>query len=243
MDTRLLSRLGTLRQLEIFLKVAEHKSIARAAQELHLSHSAVSIQVKKLADTLGLPLHEVLGKKLFLTEAGEEVVKSGHELVSVVSRLDERLNDLKGLHTGHLRVSVVTTAKYFLPRIIGAFCEEYPGVEVEFKVGNRGQILERLAANADDLYIFNDPPANLDVATYRFLPNPLAVIASAGMTMRLPKAGPSSKPPNSLAGGAPRGSRTSRSARTAPSLPSGKSATSTWTSALSCSRNWKNRKG
>ena len=65
MDTRLLSRLGTLRQLEIFLKVAEHKSIARAAQELHLSHSAVSIQVKKLADTLGLPLHEVLGKKLF----------------------------------------------------------------------------------------------------------------------------------------------------------------------------------
>ena len=74
LDTRLLTRLGTLRQLEIFLKVAEEGSIARAAEELHLSHSAVSIQVRKLSETLGIPLHEVVGKKLYLTDAGHEVV-------------------------------------------------------------------------------------------------------------------------------------------------------------------------
>ena len=178
MDARLLSRLGTFRQLEIFLKVAEHNSIARAAQELHLSHSAVSIQVKKLSDTLGMPLHEVIGRKLYLTEAGQEVVAASWELVSVVTRLDERLDDLKGLHTGHLRVSVVTTAKYFLPRIIGAFCDEYPGVEVEFKVGNRAQIIERFEQNLDDLYFFSDPTDDMEIESYPFLPNPLVVVAS-----------------------------------------------------------------
>ena len=178
MDTRLLSRLGTLRQLEIFLKVAEYQSIARAAQELHLSHSAVSIQVKKLGETLGLPLHEVVGRQLFLTEAGREVVATGRELVAAISRLDEKLNDLKGLHTGKLRVSVVTTAKYFLPRIIGAFCNDYPGVEVEFKVGNRTQIIQRFEQNLDDLYFFSDPTDDMEIESHPFLPNPLVVIAS-----------------------------------------------------------------
>ena len=178
LDTRLLTRLGTLRQLEIFLKVAEEGSIARAAEELHLSHSAVSIQVRKLSETLGIPLHEVVGKKLYLTDAGHEVVKAGQELVGVVSRLDERLSDLKGLSAGHLRISVVTTAKYFLPRIIGAFREEYPGITVEFKVGNRAQIIERFEQNLDDLYFFSDPAEDMAIETYPFLPNPLVVVAS-----------------------------------------------------------------
>lgn len=178
MDTRLLTRLGTLRQLEIFLKVAETRSITRAAEELFLSHSAVSVQISKLAQALGLPLHEIAGRQLHLTEAGEEVEKAGHELFAVIRRLDSNLADLKGLAAGTLRISVVTTAKYFLPRILGPFCRELPGIDVEFKVGNRSQIIERLAANQDDLYIFNDPPEQLDVTTHRFLPNPLAVIAS-----------------------------------------------------------------
>ncbi|MEM1113613.1 MAG: LysR family transcriptional regulator [Pseudomonadota bacterium] len=178
LETRLLSRIGTLRQLEIFLKVAQEGSIARAAEELHLSHSAVSIQVRKLSESLGLPLHEVLGKRLYLTEAGEEVVRAGRELVDVVGRLDERLSDLKGLGAGQLRVSVVTTAKYFLPRIIGAFCKEYPGVDVEFKVGNRAEIIERFERNLDDIYVFSDPTEDMDIESYPFLPNPLVVVAS-----------------------------------------------------------------
>ncbi len=178
MDTRLLSRLGTLRQLEIFLKVAETGGIASAAEELHLSHSAVSLQVRKLADTLGMPLHEIVGRRLYLTQAGHEVVRAGRELVTVVSRLDERLDDLKGLRKGSLRIAVVSTAKYFLPRILGAFREQHPGIDVEFKVGNRTQIIERFTQNLDDLYVFSDPPEDMDIETFPFLPNPLVVVAS-----------------------------------------------------------------
>lgn len=178
MDTRLLTRLGTLRQLEILMKVADAGSIARAAEELYLSHSAVSVQIKNLADALGLPLHEVIGKQLYLTDAGKEVVSTGRELFSVIRRLDDKINDLKGLTAGNFRMSVVTTAKYFVPRILGPFCQEYPAIDVKFAVGNRGQIVDRLSRNLDDLYIFSDPPEETSINCIPFLPNPLAVIAS-----------------------------------------------------------------
>ncbi|HET6564005.1 MAG TPA: LysR family transcriptional regulator [Xanthomonadales bacterium] len=177
-ETRLLTRLGTLRQLEIFMKVAEARSIARASEALHLSHSAVSVQVHNLAEAVGLPLHEVIGKQLHLTEAGEEVAKTGHELFAVIRRLNDRLDQLKGLTGGHFRISVVSTAKYFLPHLLGPFCREYPDIDVEFIVGNRQQIIERLGQNLDDLYIFSDPPVGEDIDCYPFLPNPLAAIAS-----------------------------------------------------------------
>ena len=178
MDSPLPSRLGTLRQLEIFMTAAEHGSMARAAEVLFLSHSAVSVQIRKLAEAVGLPLHEVIGKKFYLTDAGREVVKTGEQIFASIRRLDETINDLKGLTAGRLRISVVTTAKYFLPRILGPFCREYPDIDVEFHVGNRAGIIERLNDNRDDLYIFNDLPTDLDIESHRFLPNPLAVIAS-----------------------------------------------------------------
>lgn len=179
MDSRLFTRLGTLRQLEIFVKVAEHKSMARAAEELFLSHSAVSVQVRKLAEAVGLPLHEVIGKQLFLTDAGREVLSMAEQVFASIGRLDDTINDMKGLTAGKLRIAVVTTAKYFLPRILGAFCRDHPAIDVEFHVGNRAQIIKRLDQNRDDFYIFNDLPRDLDIESHRFLPNPLAVIASS----------------------------------------------------------------
>ena len=131
MDTRLLTRLGTLRQLEIFMKVAQRRSMARAAEELHLSQSAVSLQIRKLAEAIGLPLHEVIGKKLYITDAGHEVVTAGEQVFAAIRRLDESVTNLKGLTAGKLRIMVVTTAKYFLPRILGPFCREYPDIELE----------------------------------------------------------------------------------------------------------------
>ena len=152
--------------------------MARAAEDLFLSQSAVSLQIRKLADAIGLPLHEVIGRRLYLTDAGREVVDAGAELFDTISRLDQTLNDLKGLTAGRLRIMVVTTAKYFLPRILGPFCREYPDIEVEFHVGNRAEVIEHMNDNRDDLYIFNDLPDDLDIRTHRFLPNPIAVIAS-----------------------------------------------------------------
>ena len=179
MESGLFTRLGTLRQLEIFTRVAEHRSMARAAEELFLSHSAVSVQVRKLSDAVGLPLHEVIGKQLYLTDAGREVVAAAEQVFAAIGRLDETINNMKGLSAGRLRISVVTTAKYFLPRLLGAFCREYPDIDVEFHVGNRAEIIARLEDNQDDLYIFNELPGDVDIETHRFLPNPLAVIASS----------------------------------------------------------------
>src|SRR5210317_276254 len=155
MDARILTRLGTLRQLEIFMKVAEKNSIARAADELHLTQPSVSNQIKKLGEALNIELYEVIGKKIYLTRAGEEVVRTGKEIFESLSSLHEKINDLKGVKSGLLKISVVTTAKYFLPHILGPFCKQYPGIDVEFKVGNRAQIIERLKANLDDFYIFS----------------------------------------------------------------------------------------
>lgn len=178
MSTDRFSRGGTLRQLEIFLTVARLGSMAKAADELHLSQSAVSIQTRKLAEAIGLPLHEIVGKQFYLTDAGREVVQAGEQVFAATRRLDEAINNLKGLTAGRLKISVVTTAKYFVPRLLGPFCRDYPDIDVEFHVGNRGTIIDRLKANRDDLYIFNGVPEDLDIESHRFLPNPLAVIAS-----------------------------------------------------------------
>jgi len=178
LDLRLLSKLGTLRQIEIFLKVAELGSIARASEALFLTQPSVSIQVKKLSEAIGLPLYEVIGKQLKLTQAGREVQIAGQQIFEVVNELDDTINDLKGLQSGTLSISVVTTAKYFLPYILAPFCELYPGVEVELRIGNRDTIIERLKSNEDDLYFFSGLPDDVEITAYPFLPNPIAVVAS-----------------------------------------------------------------
>lgn len=176
-DSRQLARMGTLRQLEIFLKVAEVGGIAQAAEQLHLSQPSVSIQVRKLAEAVGLPLYEVVGKKLKLTDAGRRVERAGWELLDTFHRLQCDINDLKGLQTGRLRLSVDSSAKYFLPQLLGPFLQRYPGVELDFVEGKRSELLQRFNNNLDDLYIFNHIPESLDITHHPFLPNPLVVVA------------------------------------------------------------------
>ncbi len=186
-DPHLLTKLGTLRQIEIFLKVAELGSIARAAEQLHLAQPSVSIQVRKLSEAIGLPLYEVIGKQLQLTEAGRAVVDSGHAIFSTIADLDEHLNELKGLKSGTLSIGVVTTAKYFLPYILGPFCERYPGIDIKMNIGNRSDIRQRMHDNLDDVYFVNEVGAELDVERQPFLDNPIAVIASRNHRLALRK--------------------------------------------------------
>tara|TARA_R110002049_G_scaffold222206_1_gene393781 strand:- start:1002 stop:1991 length:990 start_codon:yes stop_codon:yes gene_type:complete len=177
LDARRLAQLGTLRQLEIFLKVAEVGGIAQAAQQLHLSQPSVSIQVRKLAEAVGLPLYEVIGRQLSLTEAGRCVQAAGRELVELLDRLDSSLGDLKGVTAGRLRLAVDSSAKYFLPQLLGPFLQRFPGIELNFVEGKRSELLERIKDNRDDLYIFNRVPKHLDITHHPFLPNPLVVVA------------------------------------------------------------------
>lgn len=170
-------RHATLRQLKVFAAIARHLSFTRAAEELHLTQPTVSMQIKQLSDTVGMPLFEQIGKRIHLTGTGEALHATCREIFDSIERFEMDVANRKGLKKGHLKLAVITTAKYFIPRALGPFCQRYPGVEVSLKVTNREGILERLTNNLDDLYILGQPPDNLGVVYEPFLGNPLVVIA------------------------------------------------------------------
>ena len=174
---KLHARIGTLRQLEILLAVYQAGSITAASKQLFLTQPTVSMQLKKLADAVGTPLYDQVGRKLIFTQAGLEVVHSAREVMGCMERLDMKLSDMQGLKRGTLRLAVVTTAKYFIPHLLGEFLQHYPDIDVDFKVGNRQQIIDRMASGEDDFYVFSHPPKNKDLDLHEFLPNPLVAIA------------------------------------------------------------------
>ena len=167
----------TLHQLKVFDTVATHTGFSRASKVLHLTQPTVSMQVKQLADAVGTPLFEQIGKKIFLTEAGTVVQGAARQMFDVIERMETELADLKGLKQGRLRVSVVTTAKYFVPRLLGPFMREYPGIDISLDVGNRSEIVARLTRNEDDLYVMGVPPAGMDIRSHPFVENPIVAIA------------------------------------------------------------------
>ncbi len=170
----------TFRQLETFAAVARLNSFTKAADFLHLTQPAVSIQIKQLVDTIGLPLFEQIGRDITLTPAGEELIKTARNLDDVWNRFESAIDELKGMKRGKLRVALVTTAKYFLPRMLGSFCQRYPDIDVELEIANREKIVARLRNNEDDLYVMSYPPSDLDIVRLPFLDNEYVVIAPAG---------------------------------------------------------------
>lgn len=170
-------RHATFRQFEVFEAIARLGSFTRAAEELHLTQPTVSMQIKKLADAVGLPLFEQIGKRIHLTDAGRELVAACRDIFDRLDHFEMTVADMKGMKKGRLRLAVVTTAKYFAPRLLGPFCQQYPDIEVALKVTNREHVLERLLANEDDLYVIGLPPEEIDVEYHSFMENPLVVIA------------------------------------------------------------------
>lgn len=168
---------ASLRQLRVFLAVARHKSYTRAAEELHLTQPAVFAQVKQLEQRLGHPLFERIGKRMFLTEAGTVVSEGARESLDAVERLHMRLADMRGLKQGKLRLAIVSTAQYFLPRLLGSFCNANPGIEVALMVTNRQTVLQRLGSNEDDLCILGTVPDGLDVVSTVIADNPVVILA------------------------------------------------------------------
>jgi len=170
-------RHATLHQLKIFDTLSRHMSVARAAEALHLTPPAVSIQVKQLSEVTGQPLLERVGKQTYLTPAGETVAEACHELFERLERLAQDLAALQGMEKGRLNLAIITTAKYFVPRLLGDFCTLYPGIDLSLFVGNRKAVLERLAHNQDDLFVLGQPPEKAKVSAVAFAPNPLVAIA------------------------------------------------------------------
>jgi LysR family transcriptional regulator, low CO2-responsive transcriptional regulator len=167
----------TLRQLKVFESAARHLNYTRAAEELFLTQPAVSMQVKLLEKQLGLALFEQLGKRIHLTEAGQEVLGYARRVTQQLDELESVLNRLKGLSGGKLVISVATTANYFIPTLLGTFSRRYPDVTVSLDVTNRETLLQQLAENTVDLIIMGQPPTEADVEAESFMENPLVIVA------------------------------------------------------------------
>ena len=169
----------TLHQLAIFSVFARHQNMTRAAAELHMTTPALSIQVKQMAQSIGLPLHEQIGRRVHLTEAGHKVGAAARDVLQRLDELGNELAEIQGMERGSLKLSIISTAKYFVPRLLGEFCRRHPNIEVELEVLNRDQCLSRLNQNLDDFYIMGQAPEHLNVAAVPFMNNPLVVIAPA----------------------------------------------------------------
>jgi DNA-binding transcriptional LysR family regulator len=169
----------TFHQLRLLLAVSREGGVSRAAQRLHLTQPTLSAQLRQLAEQVGLPLFERVGRRLHLTAAGRVVLDTANRVEQELERLDETLAELRGDVVGRLRLAVVSTAETFIPRLLGDFRRERPAVEVSLVVLNRDAVIRRLADNLDDLYIMSRPPQAPPVVATPFLSNPLVVVAAA----------------------------------------------------------------
>ncbi|NTV95391.1 MAG: LysR family transcriptional regulator [Thiobacillus sp.] len=169
---------STFRQLEIFEAIARLGSFTRAAEELYLTQPTISMQMKKLADIVGVPLIEQIGKKVHLTDAGRELAQTCREVFAAMDRFTMSVAERQGLKKGRLALMAVSTASYFAPRLLGEFAHRYPGIEVSLKVTNREQLLAGLADNLADLYILGQPPEDVEVEAKPFMCNPLVILAA-----------------------------------------------------------------
>lgn len=170
---------ATFRQLRLFLAFAEHLSVTAAARACHVTQPTASMQLRELADAIGMPLYEQVGKRLYLTAAGEALARTARAMLDEWSAFEQHIDAVKGVTRGRLKVSVVSTAKYFVPRLLGSFCAAFPEIDVALEVLNRDGVLRRLRDNLDDLYIMSMPPEDLELERHAFLANPLDLIASS----------------------------------------------------------------
>lgn len=168
---------ATLQQLRLFEAVASYGSFTRAAEAIHLTQPAISIQIKRLEEGLGVSLFEQMGKKIYLTAAGKELYATCRDVFDRLTAFEGKLDELRGEVAGPLNLAAVTTAKYFLPHYLGAFLRRYPKVVPQLKASNRARIVERMEANEDDIYIMATLPENLDIEVHPFLKDELVMFA------------------------------------------------------------------
>jgi len=168
----------TIRQLQIFDSVARHKSFTRAAEELFITQSTVSIQLKQLAETLKIPLIEQVGKKIYVTSAGEMLLASCQKIISILNEMEHDIAEFKNNPQGDLHISGTITTQFFLPRVFGAFSKKYPDININFHVVSRPALMERFSRNQDDLYVLGRIPEDMALKVIPFVENPFVVIAS-----------------------------------------------------------------
>ena len=160
------------------MALAESGSVSAAARMVHVTQPTASMGLKEITDAVGVPLYEVVARKIHLTQMGHQLVKTARAISGEWEAFEQHVDSVKGLTRGQLRVAVVSTAKYFIPRILGTFCAQYPQIDISLEILNRDGVVKRLEENLDDLYIMSQPPLNIDIDDEIFMPNPLLLVAA-----------------------------------------------------------------
>jgi LysR family transcriptional regulator, low CO2-responsive transcriptional regulator len=168
---------ATFRQLRVFSEVAKHLSFAKAAQALHLTPPAITMQVKDLEGHVGMPLFERKGRQVALTTAGEYMLVFARRMLATLKDAEDTAARLQRLEVGTLTIGMVSTAKYFLPRLLAEFRREHGGIEVKLAVGNREQLVRMLQANELDIAIMGRPPKELATRAEPFAAHPHVFVA------------------------------------------------------------------
>ena len=171
-------RSATLRQLRVFASAAGHLSFARAAAELHLTAPAVSLQIAQLERHAGLALFERLGKRVYLTPAGESMLRASTAILAQLRALEEELANQRGVDGGLLNVGVISAGDYFFPSLLATFCSGHEGVKVALSVCNREELVRRLDRNQVDLAVMGKPPEGSDFEAAPFAQHPIVLVAA-----------------------------------------------------------------
>ncbi len=169
---------ASLRQLKVFEAAATRRSFSQAAAALHLTQPGVSMHIKELEAHVGLPLFERVGRKLFVTEAGRELLVRAREIIRALKDAEEAFDALKGLRRGRIDLAVVSTAKYFAPRLLARFRAQFPDAEIRLAVNNRTSVIDQLVGNEVDLAIMGRSPETLATIAEPFAENPHVIIAA-----------------------------------------------------------------
>ena len=170
----------SFRQLRLVLALAETGSVSGAARMMHVTQPTASMQLKDVAEAIGLPIYELVARRVYMTEVGKDLAQTARAVAGEWDDFQQRVDALKGYTRGKLRVALVSTAKYFVPRLLGSFCKRYPEIDVSMEVLNRDGVVARLRNNLDDLYVMSVPPKDLDLMDEVFMANPLVMICASG---------------------------------------------------------------
>ena len=169
----------TLHQLQIFLKIAEKQSITLASEELHLTQPAVSIQLKKFQDQFSIPLTEIIGRKLFITEFGREIADAAEKILNEVNAINYKTMAYKGLLSGKLKIAVASTGKYVMPYFLTDFMRVHKGIDLNMDVTNKTRVIKNLEENKVDFALVSTIPETLNIQREELMQNKLYLVTSS----------------------------------------------------------------
>ena len=176
----------TLNQLQVFLKITQTQSVTNAAEELHLTQPAVSIQLKNFQNQFDIPLTEIVGRRIYITDFGKEIAVAAEKILNQVYDINYKTQEYKGQLAGRLKISVVSTGKYIMPYFLADFVKQHSGIQLLMDVTNKAQVIDSLVKNEVDFSLVSILPATLNVEKIDLLQNKLYLVGNAEQKFKKP---------------------------------------------------------